>query len=101
MAKRRGPPKHEDMEPEAQTVRLTPAKTSEDLFGGALKMENHLQLPVAAKKAGVSARTLKFWLRQAGYNMPRRESYGRYTILVSEKVLERLIEEHTPQVART
>lgn len=64
-------------------------------------MEKHLPLPKAAAMAGVGCATLKRWLREAGYNMPPRQSAGRYTILVPERMWQRVVEMRSPRLARS
>ena len=63
-------------------------------------MEMVLLLAKAAEHAGVTPKTLKRWLRYAGYKLPPRPAGGRYTTLIPEKMLERVIEEHMPRLAR-
>lgn len=64
-------------------------------------MDKLIPLPKAAASAGVSPKTLKGWLRKAGYNMPEPQGAGRYTILIPEKMLERVVEMHTPRLVRS
>lgn len=58
-------------------------------------MEKVLPLRKAAEQACVGTKTLKRWLIEAGYNLP-----GTRKTLIPEKMLERVIEEHLPRLAR-
>lgn len=53
-----------------------------------------------AQRCGVSRRTIKVWIREMGYNLPPRQSKGRYTILIADWMVERLIEKRSPQIAK-
>ena len=58
-------------------------------------MEKFLPMVKAAEYAGVCTKTLKRWLREAGYNLP-----GTRKTLIPEKMLQRVIEERMPRLAR-
>ena len=62
--------------------------------------ERTTPLAEAAERCGVSRRTLKVWIREAGFNLPPRKSKGRYTILVYDWMIEKLQAERSPQIAR-
>ena len=58
-------------------------------------MEKYIPLPKAAAQLGVIPKTLKRWLREAGYNLP-----GKSKTLIPEKMLQRVIEERVPRPTR-
>ena len=57
-------------------------------------------LAEAAQRLGVSRRTLKVWIMKEGYSLPPRQGKGRYTILVHEWMIDRLIDQRSPRVTR-
>jgi hypothetical protein len=62
--------------------------------------ERSSPLAEAAERCGVSRRTLKDWIRKAGYNLPPRQSKGRYTILIPDWMVQKLIDDRSPRIAR-
>jgi predicted site-specific integrase-resolvase len=62
--------------------------------------ERMTPLREAAERCGVSRRTLKTWIRQEGYNLPERQGKGRYTILVPDSLIEKVIDKRSPRIAR-
>ena len=61
--------------------------------------ERMIPMREAAERCGVHPRTVKRWIRQLGYNLPRLGK-GRYTLLVRESMVEKLIEQHSPRIPR-
>ena len=53
-----------------------------------------------AERLGVSTRTIKKWIREAGYNLPERQGKGRYTILVPDWMERNIVEKRLPRVPR-
>lgn len=57
-------------------------------------------LKAVADRHGVTPATMKRWIRQAGFCLPKRLGKGRYTIQVPASVEERVIEKRVPRVPR-
>lgn len=57
-------------------------------------------LSVVAARHGVSRKTLKRWIAEAGYNLPPRQGKGRYTILIPEYMEERIVEKRVVRIPR-
>jgi transposase-like protein len=54
----------------------------------------------AAERCGVHPQTMKQWIRKLGYNLPPRQGKGRYTILVPDWMIEKVIAERSPRIPR-
>jgi hypothetical protein len=52
----------------------------------------------AAARCCVHPATLKRWIRGLGYNMPRL-GRGRYTLLVPEWMVQKMIAQRSPRIA--
>lgn len=57
-------------------------------------------LYVVAERNGVTPKTMKRWLRAAGYKLPKRITNGRYHIQVPDWMERQVIESRSPQLAR-
>ena len=57
-------------------------------------------LPKVAERLGVSRQTLKKWIVEAGFALPKRQGKGRHTILIYDWMEERLLETRVPRIPR-
>lgn len=67
--------------------------------------EQTSELAVVAKRVlGENTRRtrskIKRWIREEGYNLPRRVSNGRYEILIADWMERRIVEKRLPRIPR-
>ncbi len=61
---------------------------------------NHVALHAVAKQWQVKPERVKVWIRQEGFNLPRRMGRGRYTILIPIFLVERIAAKHSVRMAK-